>query len=262
MKSGFTSRQLEGLRQYCQIIEALRQMAKERVALHTLVLEAIDRSKYVDYLKEDPESYDERRQNISELVSKAAEWEAENPQGTLAEFLEELSLKTHSEKGGSDAVRMMTLHHGKGLEFTVVFLVGMEEDLFPHVNSKENETAVQEERRLCYVGMTRAKDHLYLTHAKFRLLWGGSRMMKPSRFLSEIPFEHVNHLNAKPVASSEDFGVGDMVHHRDFGMGKVQKCYDTSLGVTYDIFFPEIHQVKSLVAKYAKLVKSPEDLAY
>lgn len=262
MKSGFTSRQLEGLRQYCHIIETLRQMVKERVALHTLVLEAIDRSKYVEYLKEDPESYDERRQNISELVSKAAEWEAENPQGTLAEFLEELSLKTQAEDAGADAVRMMTLHHGKGLEFSVTFLVGMEEDLFPHVNSKDDEIAVQEERRLCYVGMTRAKEHLYLTHAKFRFLWGGSRMMEPSRFLSEVPPEYVHRLNAKPVASSDAIEKGDVVHHRDFGMGRVQKCYETSLGVTYDVFFPEIHQVKSLVAKYAKLVKCPDDVTY
>jgi DNA helicase-2/ATP-dependent DNA helicase PcrA len=145
------------------------------------------------------------------------------------------------------------------LEFSVVFLVGMEEDLFPHVNAKEDEEAIQEERRLCYVGMTRAKEHLYLTGAKFRFLWGGARMMRPSRFLNEIPPEYIQPLNTRPISlseeSSEEFAIGDTVHHRDFGLGVIQKCYETSLGPTYDVFFPQSGETRSLVAKYAKLIK-------
>ncbi len=158
----------------------------------------------------------------------------------------------------------MTLHNGKGLEFSVVFLVGMEEDLFPHMNAKDSEDALQEERRLCYVGMTRAKEYLYLTAAKFRFLWGGARLMRPSRFLSEIPPEYVQTLNTRPVETepSEDFSPGDTVHHRDFGIGVIQKCYETSLGPTYDVFFPQSQETRSLVAKYAKLLKSSDDLAY
>lgn len=257
-------RQLEGLIQYVNTVLALREMVKERISLHTLVSEAIERSRYNDYLKEDPESYEERRENLAELVSKAAEWEQDNPQGTLSNFLEELSLKTTTEEPVSETVKMMTLHNGKGLEFSVVFLVGMEEDLFPHVNVKESEDALQEERRLCYVGMTRAKEHLYLTGAKFRFLWGGARLMRPSRFLNEIPPEYIHALNSRPVGeeSTEIFSRGDTVHHRDFGLGIIQKCYETSLGPTYDVFFPQSGETRSLVAKYAKLLKSSEDMAY
>jgi DNA helicase-2/ATP-dependent DNA helicase PcrA len=252
-------RQMEGLQQYVNVILALREMVKQQISLHTLVSEAIERSRYNDYLKEDPETYEDRRENIAELVSKAAEWEIENPEGTLGDFLEELTLKTSTEETVSDSVKMMTLHNGKGLEFSVVFLVGMEEDLFPHVNAKEDEEAIQEERRLCYVGMTRAKEHLYLTGAKFRFLWGGARMMRPSRFLNEIPPEYIQPLNTRPISlseeSSEEFAIGDTVHHRDFGLGVIQKCYETSLGPTYDVFFPQSGETRSLVAKYAKLIK-------
>jgi DNA helicase II / ATP-dependent DNA helicase PcrA len=258
-------RQFEGLAHYVNTILALREMVKQRLSLHTVVSEAIERSRYNDYLKEDPESYEERWENLAELVSKAAEWEQENPNGTLSSFLEELSLKTTTEEPHSDAVKMMTLHNGKGLEFSVVFLVGMEEDLFPHVNIKDDEAALEEERRLCYVGMTRAKEHLYLTGAKFRFLWGGARMMRPSRFLNEIPPEYIHPLNTRPIVSgesSEDFSTGETVHHRDFGIGVIQKCYETSLGPTYDVFFPQSGETRSLVAKYAKLIKSSDDLSY
>ncbi|MGH7806910.1 MAG: 3'-5' exonuclease, partial [Thermodesulfobacteriota bacterium] len=251
-----SSRQFEGIKQYVHTILALREMVKEKLSLHTVVSEAIERSRYIDYLKEDPESYEERRENLAELVSKAAEWEQENPQGALPGFLEELSLKTSVEEPISDSVKLMTLHNGKGLEFSVVFLVGMEEDLFPHVNVKDDEAALQEERRLCYVGMTRAKEHLYLTAARFRFLWGGARLMRPSRFLNEIPPEYIQTLNPKPAATpSEELALGDIVHHRDFGEGVIQKCYETSLGPTYDVFFSTSGETRSLVAKFARLLK-------
>ena len=261
-----STRQLEGLTHYVNTILALREMTGQRISLSTLVSEALERSRYNDHLKEDPETYEDRKENLAELVSKAAEWEQENPQGTLANFLEELSLKTTTEEVSTESVKMMTLHNGKGLEFSVVFLVGMEEDLFPHVNTKESEEALQEERRLCYVGMTRAKEFLYLTSAKFRFLWGGARLMQPSRFLNEIPPEYIQPLNPKPSHAEFDpamsFSPGDTVHHRDFGLGVVQKCYETSLGATYDVFFPQSGETRSLVAKYAKLLKSSDDLAY
>jgi DNA helicase II / ATP-dependent DNA helicase PcrA len=188
-------RQREGLGHYSTMIESLRTMAREKVALSTIVSEAIERSRYLNYLQEDPESYEERKDNLGQLVSKATEWEEENRQGGLPNFLEELSLKGAIEERDGDAVRLMTLHSGKGLEFSLVFLVGMEEDLFPHVNSRDDQEKLQEERRLCYVGMTRAKERLYLTHARFRFLWGISRSMQPSRFLDEILPEYTEDLS-------------------------------------------------------------------
>jgi superfamily I DNA/RNA helicase len=173
-----------------------QEMVLQKVALQTLVQEAIDRSRYDDYLKEDPETCMERRENLAELVTKAAEWDQENPQGTLEQFLEELTLKTseESENGYTDSVKLMTFHNGKGLEFSVVFLVGMEEDLFPHMNSRDEPSALEEERRLCYVGMTRAKAYLYLTSARSRFLWGGARTMRP-----KAPLIHVNTAAALPA---------------------------------------------------------------
>jgi DNA helicase-2/ATP-dependent DNA helicase PcrA len=262
-------KQMEGLRSYVALIFALKEMVLQKVPLQTLVAEAIERSRYEEYLKEDPETYAERRENVAELVTKAAEWEQENPEGTLSAFLEELTLKTSSDAKEplSDSIKLMTLHNGKGLEFSVVFLVGMEEDLFPHVNSRESETALEEERRLCYVGMTRAKAHLYLTSAKYRFLWGGARMMRPSRFLAEVPSEYIQELTPqrRSLVSSgggdEELRIGDTVHHRDFGLGIIQRQYETSLGLTFDVFFSQSSRVHSLVAKYAKLIKSTEHAA-
>lgn len=255
-------KQMEGLQSYVKMVLALQEMVRQRVPLQTLVSEAIERSRYEEHLKEDPETFTERRENIAELVAKAAEWEQENHEGTLAGFLEELTLKTSSEgkEPLSESVKLMTLHSGKGLEFSIVFLVGLEEDLFPHVNSRDNEIALEEERRLCYVGMTRAKAHLYLTAAKYRFLWGSTRMMRPSRFLDEIPSEYVQELTPRRSirTDEEELHIGDTVHHRDFGLGIIQKQYETSLGLTYDVFFSQSSRVHSLVAKYAKLVKSSD----
>lgn len=185
-------KQYEGLKSYTHTILALKEMVKAKVSLPTILSEAIERSSYLVYLREDPETYEERRGNLHELVNKAAEWEQEHKDLSLVTFLEELSLKSALDESSADqdTVRLMTLHHAKGLEFSVVFLVGLEEDLLPHINSKESEDLIQEERRLCYVGMTRAKDHLHISAAKQRFLWGTPRSMYVSRFLREIPKEY------------------------------------------------------------------------
>jgi DNA helicase-2/ATP-dependent DNA helicase PcrA len=255
-----SARQEEGLRSYVEPILALRQMEKDGVQLSVLISEAIERTRYLDYLKEDPQTYEERRSNLAELVTKAAE--SEKP---LSQFLEELTLRSAAEESApaEEAVKLMTLHSSKGLEFTVVFLVGMEEDLFPHINVKDDPETLEEERRLCYVGMTRAKEYLYLTAARSRFLWGTPRLMRPSRFLSEIPSEYLQSYSTTVQESEEESPValGDTVYHRDFGMGIVQKSYTTSLGLTYDVFFPKTCQVRSLVAKYAKLLKAEQDFS-
>lgn len=252
-----SAKQFEGLKSYVDMIFALREMVKAKVALHTIISEAIERSRYLDVLAEDLESFQERKENLAELVSKAAESE----ETSLAQFLEELTLRSTADEAEhqQDTVRLMTLHNGKGLEFTAVFLVGLEEDLFPHVNAKDEIESLEEERRLCYVGMTRAKNFLYLSAAKSRFIWGTPRLMRPSRFLSEIPPEYLKpfHRTVEVHYDEESvFEEGDTVHHRDFGSGVIQKSYQTSLGLTYDVFFPDSEATRSLVAKYAKLSKS------
>lgn len=187
------TKQKEAIKEYVTLLDTLRAMQKE-IPLEKLVIETIRQSRYLEVLREDKETFDDRKSNLDELISKAHEWEMLNDTASLDAFLEELSLKSSLDEAhfASDKVNLMTLHNGKGLEFDTAFLVGMEEDLFPHANSRDSYDALEEERRLCYVGMTRAKERLYLTAAETRFIWGTHRMMRPSRFLREIPKEFLD----------------------------------------------------------------------
>jgi len=188
-----TGKVAEELRQFVQFIEKLR-LKKDQ--LSDLVRETIEGSGYLGFLQEDEETFADRRENVEALLVKAMEWEAEREGGTLSQFLEELSLKGQIDDLGSQGptLSLMTIHNGKGLEYPVVFLIGLEESLFPHINAMGKKEAIEEERRLCYVGMTRAKEVLYLTTARGRTLYGGFRPMTQSRFLREIPGEYIEKL--------------------------------------------------------------------
>lgn len=254
-----SAKQLENLRDYVTIIDSLREMIKSHVSLEEIVSLTIKMIRYEEYLKEDPETAQDRKENVHELIAKTTDWGEEAGLNALTQFLEELTLKsslddlTHSQ----DCIRLMSLHNGKGLEFELTFLVGMEEDLFPHANARESQELLEEERRLCYVGMTRAKKFLYLSACRDRFLWGGSRRMRPSRFLKEIPSQFLKSFDGDDdTEDSEGFEVGDCVKHKSFGEGIIRKIYQTSLGTTYDIFFEESDTERTLIAKFAKLVKS------
>lgn len=182
-----TPKQREGFSSYVAFVDRLRENSRH-CKIYELISLIITESRYLDFLQEDPESEEDRKQNLEELIGKAAEWEEENAEPSLSKFLEELTLYTTAEeKVDVPSVNMMTVHNSKGLEFSSVFLVGMEEELFPHANSLGNPEALEEERRLCYVGMTRAKQQLTLSAALYRNTWTGPRYMRPSRFLHEIP---------------------------------------------------------------------------
>ncbi|GAB4189608.1 MAG: UvrD-helicase domain-containing protein [Simkaniaceae bacterium] len=258
-----SQRVLDGMKNYVSVIRMLRNMHAKGESLPKILRAGIENSKYLTHLKEDPETYEDRRENLDELISKSAEWEMENGSNNLEKFLEELALKSNAEEKNpsTDFISLMTLHNGKGLEFPIVFIAGLEEDLFPHANAKDFLDSLEEERRLCYVGMTRAKTNLYLTASKYRLIWGNPRVMRPSRFIAEIPKEYIQVFHEEEDAaygfSSEnsDLDKGTVVLHKDFGQGIIQKSYQTSLGLTYDVFFEESRTLRSLVAKYAKLKK-------
>lgn len=207
-----TAKQKTGLKEYVQIIHDLQVLVKQE-SIRDLVIAAIERTRYMDYLLEDRETLKERRENLDGLISKAIEWdisfqadEINSAESTdelnvinfskkhaLEAFLEEISLKSNLDEAdnGQDRLNLMTLHNGKGLEFPVAFIVGLEENLFPHVNSKNEEAEIEEERRLCYVGITRAKEYLYLSFCKTRYLWGTQRRQYPSRFLRELPRDYI-----------------------------------------------------------------------
>jgi DNA helicase-2/ATP-dependent DNA helicase PcrA len=270
-----TAKQKEGLIEYLTIIQELRHLSKTG-SVRELVLAAIEKTSYLNYLMEDKESYEDRRENLDELITKAVEWEISAADPSLEAFLEELSLKSSLDEAdkSQDRLSLMTIHNGKGLEFTATFLVGLEEDLFPHVNSKNNREDVEEERRLCYVGITRAKEYLYLSFCHTRYLWGNLRFQRPSRFLKELPSEYLEKCQQpqviskyalqspqkervtyveKPLPSGEIFAVGDTIFHKDFGIGQIKEAYEGSMGLTYKIFFTKDNTIKTLVAKYAVL---------
>jgi len=251
-----SAKQQEGLRDYVSTVVATRTMRSQNLSLRDIIRETIERSRYLDYLKEDQETCQDRVSNIEELVSKAAEWELERENPSLDLFLEELTLRANVEEGrvSLDTVKLMTLHNSKGLEFPVVCIVGLEEDLLPHMNSKETPEEIEEERRLLYVGMTRAKKSLHISCSKYRLIWGTPRNMEVSRFVAELPKEHVDMEDEEDLP--EGFPPGTHVIHKDFGRGVVESSYETSLGLTYEVYFQSCHESKCLVAKYARLKRA------
>jgi len=253
------SKQREGLKNYLEVVDCLKAMCVKKIPIEVIIKEAIERCCYLDILKADPDTVDERKENLEALINKAVEWSQEAERPTLVPFLEELLLKSSlDEASNAHSLHLMTLHHGKGLEFELTFIVGMEEDLFPHINSKYSPDKLEEERRLCYVGMTRAKQCLYLTASTHHFIWGSPKVMRPSRFLKEIPPDYVRVLSDEElVEEKEQVTVGMIIFHEDFGKGLVKKGYHTSLGMTYDVLFFKDNVIRSLVSKYSKFKSLP-----
>lgn len=192
-----SAKQKEGLASYIEMIRTLRQIESDS-SLQRLVEAAINLSDYFAHLREDLDTYEERKENLTSLVAKAAEWQATVEDPSLAAFLEELSLKSSVDDADStkERVHLMTIHNGKGLEYDTVFIVGLEEDIFPHSRSRESHKELEEERRLCYVGMTRAQERLYMSHVMERYVWGNMKSQQPSRFIKEIPFEYLERIKS------------------------------------------------------------------
>jgi len=212
----------------------------EDLSLHQKTQMAINQSGLMQhYLKEKGEKAEARKENLEELINATREFEEAEIEGDLSPldaFLSHAALESGESqaKDNDDAVQMMTLHSAKGLEFPVVFIAGMEENLFPHIRSIEDPEKLEEERRLCYVGITRAMEYLYLCWAEKRRLYGNEQYPKPSRFLHEIPdvLKQEIRMNARvsrPVfhgypdkdSSDRQFSLGQLVAHPKFGEGTV-----------------------------------------
>lgn len=183
-------RSARGLLQFGELIDGLRQRAEE-VPPAEIVQQVLEKSGYLaELLASGTDEADDRRRNLNELVNAALQFQEENEESTLNDFLASAALASDadSKEPDQDRVTLMTLHASKGLEFPVVFLVGLEQGLFPSYRSLDDPAALEEERRLCYVGITRAKERLFLSHASERRLWGGMREPAvPSVFLAELP---------------------------------------------------------------------------
>jgi DNA helicase-2/ATP-dependent DNA helicase PcrA len=206
-----------------------------------------------------------RKENLRELIGVGAEFEARFTDGGLPEFLEQVALVTEQDEydEAASTVTLMTLHNAKGLEFDVVFIAGMEDGVFPHFRSMTDTEELEEERRLAYVGITRARKRLYLTHAWSRSLFGASSYNPPSRFLNEVPAELIEELehgqgpgHAAPVvmAAVPEVTAGDTVLHDRFGEGVVisvsGRGHDTEVLIRF-----EEEGEKRLLLAYAPVKK-------
>jgi DNA helicase-2/ATP-dependent DNA helicase PcrA len=186
--SPFAARAERALLEFVELIRDLRRAAKE-LEVERLLEYVVKRSGYADMIQDGTPEGEERWQNVKELSTVAAEWASLRPEAGLAHFLEQVALSSDVDDLNDevDAVTLITLHAAKGLEFKVVFLVGMEEGVCPHSRSFDDPVRMEEERRLCYVGMTRAMERLYVVYAFRRTLFGSQTVNVPSRFVADIP---------------------------------------------------------------------------
>lgn len=206
-----------------------------------------------------------RQENLQELAGVAREYSESAEEPSLSDFLERIALITDTDEtqGEEAGVTFMTLHNAKGLEFPVVFIVGMEEGVFPHIRSLGEPDQLEEERRLAYVGITRAEQRLYLLNAWSRSLWGGTNYNPPSRFLKEIPedllrLEEQDQPQTSPVIARRikqmpNFKVGQEVMHDKWGRGMILEISRSSVGLEATINFPEAGGEKRLDLTLAPL---------
>jgi len=261
----------KALKSFRGTIESLMSAAQE-FEVPELIEEVLARSGYRESLEAERTIEAEGRlENLEELVSVAREWreQTETEDKTLSAFLQEISLYADQDamRGDTSLVTLMTIHNAKGLEYRAVYLIGMEEGIFPHSRSIE-EQGVEEERRLCYVGMTRAQERLTLMHASSRMLRGMRDHNLPSRFLDELPEGHVERERLRPASWSNygaprksqiapredvpDLSTGDSVRHSTLGEGVVVRIEPGGL-VT--VRFADDGSERKLVLEYAPLEK-------
>jgi DNA helicase-2/ATP-dependent DNA helicase PcrA len=278
VKQSLPARIIQALAGFDAAIAELIAQSRE-LNLSGLLDEILEHTRYREYIlnKEDGE---ERWENIMELKNVASEYDELDPQEALAAFLEKVSLVSDIDEldEKADAVTLITLHQAKGLEFPAVFILGLEEGILPHRRSFNDPEEMEEERRLCYVGITRAKKRLYLLRSYRRSLFGGSTANPPSRFLQDISPHLISPRGlweeSPTPGASPDFNqdsqplpqplsnlvlkVGDHVHHSKFGPGIVMNCLPTKDDQELTVAFEEAG-VKKLLASLAPLEKIEKD---
>ncbi|MFJ8536244.1 DNA helicase PcrA [Streptomyces sp. NPDC093591] len=299
---GMAARSTNAVKRFNTLMEELRTIVESGVGPATVLEAVLERTGYLAELQASTDPQDETRiENLQELAAVALEFEQESEEGEasagLAAFLERVALVADSDQipdedeDGSGVITLMTLHTAKGLEFPVVFLTGMEDGVFPHMRALGQTKELEEERRLAYVGITRARERLYLTRSSMRSAWGQPSYNPPSRFLEEIPAQHVDwkrtgasalvssgpasgvaaslsssrsrsaasgasgfatrRTSEKPVAQ---LAVGDRVTHDQFGLGTVMAVKGTGANAEATIDFGDT-KPKRLLLRYAPVEK-------
>ena len=279
---------------FAALLERFREMSTS-LSLPQLAQTIMEESGYLARLKNSRDEDDaERLENLEQLLAAMEEFSEKNPEAGLSEFLEQVSLVSDLEQGeqGKPSVTLMTLHAAKGLEFKAVFMIGMEERLFPHVRALDDLDGMEEERRLCYVGMTRARERLYLLNARRRYLFGQEQINPPSRFLKDIPAELLDEggevttfrrsgnypaaatpypehnlavvsqtfsdeIEIIPEPPDEQDGVyiGMKVRHGKFGLGAIRKIEGTGDGQKVIVWFNTVGP-KKLMLRFAGLERA------
>ncbi len=276
-------RSAKGVKSFAQIIRHW-QAQLDTLSPSEIVQGVMEDSGYIKDLQNQgtDESLD-RLQNVQELYNAVLQFEEESEDVTLGNFLASTALTSDLDnlKEGQTAVSLLTLHASKGLEFPVVFLVGLEQGLFPNFRSLDNPDALEEERRLCYVGITRAQEILYLTHARERRLYGSREPAIVSQFLSELPKELLSFglpttsvssrhsggslqqssrrntqpsINSSPTTQTQNWTVGDRIFHKTFGIGEITHIFGSGSKISLAIKFPSLGQ-KIIDPKIAPLQK-------
>ncbi|MEY9486746.1 DNA helicase-2/ATP-dependent DNA helicase PcrA [Streptomyces calvus] len=299
---GMAARSANAVKRFNVLMEELRTIVESGAGPATVLEAILERTGYLAELQASTDPQDETRiENLQELAAVALEFEQERGEGeagTLADFLEQVALVADSDQipdedeDGSGVVTLMTLHTAKGLEFPVVFLTGMEDGVFPHMRALGQTKELEEERRLAYVGITRARERLYLTRSTLRSAWGQPSYNPPSRFLEEIPAAHLEWKRtgaSSPVSSGPVSGVaaslsstrsrssasgasgfatrrtaadaplvslavGDRVTHDQFGLGTVVAVKGTGANAEATIDFGDA-KPKRLLLRYAPVEK-------
>lgn len=219
-------------RDFVQVIEDLRNK-KDNMSISELVKDTLTNSGYTKALElEDTVEAENRIQNLDEFLTVAIEFEEESAENTLGDFLEGITLSSDLDgmEESEDSVTLMTLHSAKGLEFPVVFLVGMEEGIFPGFKSINEPQELEEERRLCYVGITRAKEKLHFTCARQRTIYGSTSCNNVSRFLKEIPESMLDGATEAFEGSSSSNDLFSSDSRFEWSYGKVTSYKDNSIG--------------------------------
>jgi DNA helicase-2/ATP-dependent DNA helicase PcrA len=290
---GMNTRSLNAINTFVALIDDLQMLVDSGAPADDVLEAVLSRSGYLMELEESTDPQDETRvENLAELVAVAREFTDDNPAGSLGDFLERVALVADSDQipdadtDGSGVVTLMTLHTAKGLEFPVVFLTGLEDGVFPHVRALGDANELEEERRLAYVGLTRARERLYVSRAVVRSAWGAPQHNPQSRFLAEIPEPLIDwrrteaaqtswaptsvssrRVDKRPAANftttvnstnqtrpTPNLSPGDRVVHDSFGMGTVVSVQGQGDQAVAAVDFGS-NGVKRLLLRYAPVEK-------
>jgi len=279
---GLSTRALNSVKQFVALMNSWRGIAQQN-RIKPVMEDVVKRSGLEAFYQKEraanPTSETDALANVNELISSAAEYDQEYPEGKLEEYLANVSLVSdadHMDDGGGGAITMMTLHAAKGLEFPVVAMVGMEEGILPHSRARGNLTELEEERRLCFVGITRAQEKLLLSKAAYRTIRGLRERTVSSPFLSEMPEEELEIIDrtemawersGAPARSSDpnsrytyepvegegmEFHRGQKVRHPQFGVGTIAEISSMGQQTRAVVQFGSAGK-KTLILQYAKL---------